>query len=74
MKLGISLVDLVEYEAQRNDMEILQINSEHLEKSSQLPFYHKDLFDKLIIAQSIAKDMSTITKDSCFLDYSTTVI
>jgi PIN domain nuclease of toxin-antitoxin system len=70
LKLGMNLIDLVEREVKGNDMEILQITPEHLETLSQLTFHHKDPFDRLIIAQSIAEDIAIITKDSQFNNYS----
>ena len=55
--------------AEQNQIEILQINSEHLMKLSKLPFHHNDPFDRLIISQSIAEKLILISKDSEFKNY-----
>ena len=39
-----------------------------------LPFYHRDPFDRLIIAQSIAEDVPIISVDSVFNKYSANLI
>jgi PIN domain nuclease of toxin-antitoxin system len=39
--------------AWENGIEILPIQFAHTKKISQLPFHHKDPFDRMIIAQSI---------------------
>ncbi|ANV83712.1 twitching motility protein PilT [Picosynechococcus sp. PCC 7003] len=74
LKLGMSLIDLVEREVKGNDMEVFQINPHHLEKLSQLSFYHKDPFDRLIIAQSLVEDIAIITQDFQFIQYSVRIL
>ncbi|MEB3121905.1 MAG: type II toxin-antitoxin system VapC family toxin [Snowella sp.] len=51
------------------DVQHFWIKPEHLEQLARLPFYHKDPFDRLIIAQAIAENISIITKDSMFKNY-----
>jgi len=36
---------------------------------TQLPFYHKDPFDRLLIAQGISRKLTIITADSVFKRY-----
>ena len=52
-----------------NGFDLLSIKPEHLEQLARLPFYHKDPFDRLIIAQAITDNISIITKDSMFKNY-----
>lgn len=49
LELNISLDELFDY-ADRNQIEILQINYDHLRTLSNLPKYHGDPFDRLIIS------------------------
>ncbi len=42
--------------------------------NASLPFHHRDHFDRLIIAQYIAKDIPIATLDSAFNKYSVTLI
>lgn len=53
----------------QNDIEILPVTLPHLEKVSTLPFYHKDLFDRLIIAQSIVENLPVVSSDTAFDSY-----
>jgi PIN domain nuclease of toxin-antitoxin system len=52
-----------------NGIEILTIEFEHFEYIINLPFHHKDPFDRIIIAQSIIEKMPLISIDGCFKDY-----
>ena len=74
LQIGMSLTDLVEREVIGNDMKILHINSHHLEKLSQLAFYHKDPFDRLIISQGLVEEFNIITKDTLFSRYSVRIL
>ena len=53
LNLGISLEDLFEY-ADRNQIEIIPINYEHLSILSKLPGHHNDPFYRLSISQPIS--------------------
>ena len=60
--------------AQKNQIEILQISSDHLLKLSKLPLKHNDPFDRLIIAQSQAENLVVISKDDAFKEYQINLI
>jgi PIN domain nuclease of toxin-antitoxin system len=53
----------------QNAITILPIEIPHLSKIIDLPFYHRDPFDRLIIGQSIAEDLPVITRDAAFNRY-----
>lgn len=53
----------------QNDIEILSVTLSHLEKVSELPFHHKDPFDRLVIVQSIVEDLPVVSSDSTFDSY-----
>ena len=63
LKLGLSIKELFEFTS-RNKIEIIEINSEHLIELLNLPFIHRDPFDRLIISQGISEDLILISKDS----------
>jgi PIN domain nuclease of toxin-antitoxin system len=69
-KLGLSSADI---EAAIDEMGavLLPIKFKHLNELSHLPFYedHKDPFDRMLIAQALAEDVSIITSDMRFDDY-----
>ena len=52
-----------------NDIEILPINFQHLQKVITLEFHHRDPFDRLIIAQGLVENLTIITKDENFPIY-----
>ena len=74
LSVEMSMTDLVEKQVLGNALGILSITSEHLEKLTDLPFHHKDPFDRLIIAQSLAENISIVSRDKMFGDYSAQLI
>lgn len=48
---------------------ILPILPEYVIRLLQLPFHHRDPFDRMIIAQALYEDITVITKDKAFDDY-----
>jgi PIN domain nuclease of toxin-antitoxin system len=52
-----------------NGIEILPVTFEHTLLVSQLPFYHRDPFDRLLIAQAIHEKIVLLTKDEKFALY-----
>ena len=64
----------VEKEVIESSINILNIELEHLSINSTLPFYHRDPFDRLIIAQAVVNNIPIITVDSAFNKYSVTII
>ena len=56
------------------NIEILPISFKHLSILESLPFQHKDPFDRLIISQAIANELTLISRDAEFASYSVEVI
>lgn len=52
-----------------NDIDILPITFHHLQQLMQLPFHHRDPFDRILIAQASTENLFVVTKDNLFLDY-----
>jgi PIN domain nuclease of toxin-antitoxin system len=52
-----------------NAIELLAITPEHLDVLHDLPYHHKDPFDRLIIAQALSEGFTLLAKDSAFGDY-----
>ncbi|MEX8547362.1 MAG: type II toxin-antitoxin system VapC family toxin [Mucilaginibacter sp.] len=57
-----------------NDIQILQINVDHLNTLLSIPHHHKDPFDRMLIAQAIAENISIISIDQQFKPYTVNVI
>lgn len=69
LEIEISIQDLVERHIFDNAFGILSISPKHLNQLSTLPFYPKDPFDRLIIAQGLTEEISIIFKDKSFREY-----
>ncbi len=52
-----------------NLIEILPINFAHTLENNQLPFHHRDPFDRIIVAQAIVENIDFISADGVFDDY-----
>ncbi len=69
MKLKLPLEDLIESQQRDNEVEILPIATEHILALNNLPFHHKDPFDRLLTAQSIIEGFTIVTLDPEFSSY-----
>jgi PIN domain nuclease of toxin-antitoxin system len=52
-----------------NGFQWLPITFDHTLILSKLPFHHRDPFDRMIIAQRIANNLTIISRDSNFKNY-----
>lgn len=52
-----------------NAMELLPISVSHTARLVNMPFHHRDPFDRLIIAQSLAEMIPLVSCDSLFDQY-----
>ena len=58
----------------KNNFQILPISFTDLLKLSELPFHHRDPFDRLLIAQCINNEMIFLSKDENVFKYNVSVI
>lgn len=56
------------------NINILDINTEHLINVAELPFHHKDPFDRLIISQAMIDKLPIISSDNNFPLYNIKII
>jgi PIN domain nuclease of toxin-antitoxin system len=68
LKLNFPLDDLLDVIRTR-DFVVLQIENEYLQKLSELPFLHKDPFDRMLIASALVENLTIITIDECIQKY-----
>jgi PIN domain nuclease of toxin-antitoxin system len=54
------------------EFNLLGIEYSHLRSLADLPLHHRDPFDRLLIAQSIAENLPVATDDKVFARYSVT--
>ena len=65
---------LIPSQLEENAIEVLPIDLDHLSNIINLPFHHRDPFDRLIIAQGITEKIPVITSDSAFQKYPVNII
>jgi len=61
---------IVERELIQNHWEVLPVYLQHTWKLKELPPLHKDPFDRLLVAQALAEDLTIVTKDPLVTMYS----
>jgi len=52
-----------------NQFRILPIEPRHVAPLTDLPFHHRDPFDRLIIAQAMAEQIPVVSADTAFDAY-----
>lgn len=69
-KLEISeLLDGLEAKLVDEGMSVLPISLNHAVKAGGLPLHHKDPFDRMLVAQAQAENLSVISNDAIFEKY-----
>jgi PIN domain nuclease of toxin-antitoxin system len=64
-----NLFDVIADEQKINNFQLLPIKISHIIELENLPFHHKDPFDRIIIAQSNIEKMKLVSADHKFSDY-----
>lgn len=73
LDLDRPLADIIEEHWQEDLLELLPVELPHVLALEQLPFHHKDPFDRVIIAQAITEHLTILSVDSLFDHYPVTV-
>lgn len=63
------LPELVAGQQQANSVRLLPVQLKHVLELGSLPLHHKDPFDRLLIAQANAENMSLLSADTVFSRY-----
>jgi PIN domain nuclease of toxin-antitoxin system len=58
----------------QSNIELLPITLGHIQQLLQLPFHHRDPFDRIIIAQAINEGLTLATKDAVLYQYQVATI
>ncbi len=69
MEMMRPVATLIEEHVNGNAIELLSINQDHLEAVIELPFHHRDPFDRMMIAQAQVDELILISKDGHFKHY-----
>jgi PIN domain nuclease of toxin-antitoxin system len=65
---------LIPQQLEENDIAVLPLEIGHLNKVIDLPFHHRDPFDRLIIAQALAEGIPVVSSDAVFSQYAVKLI
>jgi PIN domain nuclease of toxin-antitoxin system len=52
-----------------NDIQLLPLESDHIEPLTTLPLHHKDPFDRLIAATALVEGITVVSSDTAFDSY-----
>ena len=66
LTLRLPLPDLIAEQQQVNNIQLLPIELNHIWMLEHLANHHRDPFDRLLIAQAIAEDVSILSNDGLF--------
>jgi PIN domain nuclease of toxin-antitoxin system len=69
LRLPVALPEAIQRAVTDIGLEILPLQAEHIYKLASLPFHHRDLFDRLLIAQALYEQMPIATNDRAFDAY-----
>jgi len=64
----------IQEEMEINTIQWLPIEMRHCAEVAELPFYHRDSFDCMLIAQAIVEEMKLLSRDSRLSDYTIELI
>ena len=74
LELNCPLANIIAKQQEENALELLPIELPHVLALEQLPFHHKDPFNRVIIAQAITEDLAIRSVDSMFGYYPVSVL
>jgi PIN domain nuclease of toxin-antitoxin system len=74
LKLNLPLHDIVEAQQKTNGIEVLPVIPPHVFALTSLPLYHKDPFDRLIIAQAKVEKAALLSCDSAVQQYPVEIV
>lgn len=69
MNLTAPFEQLFPNQLEINGFELLPVSVEHTAVVSNLPFHHRDPFDRILISQTIHEKMKIVSVDDVFDDY-----
>jgi PIN domain nuclease of toxin-antitoxin system len=69
LSFELPLSELIESQQKVNNLQISSITTKHIYSLEGLPNYHRDPFDRLLIAQAIVESMPVLSIDVAFDAY-----
>ena len=69
LNFSLPFMEFVRQQLDVSNIGLLEINLDHIEVVASLPLHHRDPFDRLIIAQSMAEQIPVLSVDAIFDAY-----
>ncbi|MEP6519131.1 type II toxin-antitoxin system VapC family toxin [Microcoleus vaginatus] len=69
LTFSMPFMEFIKQQLAVNRIDILEITFDHIEVVASLPLHHRDPFDRLIIAQSVAEQIPILSVDAIFDAY-----
>jgi len=69
LSLNLPLPELITSQQQTNGLQLLPIELNHIFTLENLPQFHRDPFDRLLIAQAITEQITLLSIDTVFDHY-----
>ena len=66
LELSADLPNILRTQQVDNNLQILTINLDHIWALENLPYHHRDPFDRLLIAQAQTEGMTLVSADGVF--------
>ena len=73
LRLALPLKEIIETQQQTNSIEILPVTLAHVLALENLPAYHKDPFDRLLVAQAMVEGAVLVSGDPNIAKYAVQV-
>lgn len=74
MDIGVSLAELVQVQQDRNNAVVVPVLLSHVLELDNLPFHHRDPFDRILIAQARVEEATLVSRDRVFEQYDVNLI
>jgi PIN domain nuclease of toxin-antitoxin system len=74
LRLTRSLERFVPEQLTRNGFVLLGVDFRHVARVADLPFHHRDPFDRLLVAQALQDDLAIVSADRVLRKYGVTVV
>lgn len=74
LRLTQSLERFIPEQLTRNGFALLGMEFRHVARVADLPFHHRDPFDRVLVAQALVDELAIVSADGIFRKYGVTVV
>jgi PIN domain nuclease of toxin-antitoxin system len=74
LRLTHSLERFIPEQLTRNGFALLGLDFRHVARVADLPFHHRDPFDRVLVAQALHDDLAIVSADRVLRKYGVTVV